>query len=87
MDLREEAEMLKKLIQDEIVRKGLVSSGTLRDSIKVTLSTNGIQISAVDYFFPLDAKFNILEDVKKTSEYKTIINNITKAIIAEALKK
>lgn len=88
-DIRKAAEEIKILIQNDIRRKGLVKSGRMLNSIKVSFAGDtGIKIiSAVDYFNDVDKDNKIISDVKKSAEFKEIMQSLASAYVKEILKK
>lgn len=77
MDYRLIANKIEDMIKDSIVRNGLVKTGKLLKSIKVTSDGKGDYIiSAEDYFTYLDAEYDILKtifDSKEFDEYVTMV--------------
>jgi len=65
-----------KLIQEELVKKKLVNTGKLLRSIKVDIikkeSGYEIELTSEDYFWYLNDKFNILEDIYNSSKWNII---------------
>lgn len=65
-----------KLIQEELVKKKLVNTGKLLRSIKVDIikkeSGYEIELASEDYFWYLNDKFNILEDIYNSSKWNII---------------
>jgi len=81
-ELNTAEEMITKLIKDDIVKKGLVDTGTLRDSIStsVTISNQGemkITVLGEDYFDELDEKYNIVDDALNSSTFTQIENALS----------
>lgn len=81
---------LTKLIRDDIKRKGLVDSGRLLASIKVTSNVVddniSIDIQAEDYFQYLDSRYNILSDVMNSNGWADVIGQITGEIALQFLE-
>jgi hypothetical protein len=81
---------LTNLVKDEIKRKGLVDSGKLLGSIKVTSNVVGdgisIDIQAEDYFQYLDAKYSILSDVMNSNAWVYVIGQMTEEIALQWLE-
>lgn len=76
--------------QDELRKQGLVESGALVNSIKVTpiQTTTGftLRVEALDYFQYLDDKHNITNNVLNGSSFKNIqeqIVNLYSSIIID----
>ena len=82
---KEIANKIESMIKEEITRLGLVKSGKMRDSIKVTYSNNNYKIEAIEYFIYKDKEFGITEKVFNSDELlsfikQEIINQIYKDI-------
>ena len=91
------ANKLTQLFRNEIRKLGLVSNDSkphLVDSIQWTVkkTSNGynLQMESFDYFVYLDSKYNITNNVFKTTEYRDIENKIAdleiERFLSEALK-
>lgn len=80
---------LKNLIRDDIKRKGLVDSGALLNSIKVTFDifTNSIilNVEAEDYFQYLDKRYNIMDDVLSSSQWQNALDEAMLELIEKRL--
>ena len=71
------AKKIEEMIKDSITSKGLVKSGKLLRSIKVTVDDKGTySIKAEDYFPYLDAEHNILKEVFDSPELDKYIENV-----------
>lgn len=72
---------MTNLIQDELVKKGLVDTGKLKRSIKteVKFTNKGkldINVAGEDYFKFLDNKFDIVKDAMNSSSFKKVSESI-----------
>lgn len=76
---------IENLIKRSIVDLGLVSTGKMLNSIKVTKTSTGYSVSAVDYFTYKDQEFNIVENVMKSAELKTFIEESFKKEIEDSI--
>ena len=66
---------LEELIKKKITDDGLVKTGTMRDSIKVSSTKEGFTVSGVDYFLYLNAEYNILGEVAESKEFLSYMEN------------
>lgn len=77
MNLSKIANKFEEMIKESIQKKGLVKTGKLLNSIKVTVDDKGnYSITAEDYFPILDKEYNILQpivDSKEFNDYVTMI--------------
>ena len=81
------ASKLEELIKKKITEDGLVKSGKMRDSIKVTAGPDGFKVSAVDYFLYLNKEHNIMGEVIASAEFKQFMKQeLTKQIKKEITK-
>lgn len=82
---------VENLIKDKIKDKGLVSTGHLLYSIKVTSTSTGFNIKAADYFKYLNSEYHILDEVFASKEFKTLLGKLavqqTADLIRQELKK
>jgi phosphorylcholine metabolism protein LicD len=92
--LAEAANIIENLIKDEIIRQGLIDSGTLLDSVKCNYTINDGVISfsviAEDYFQYLDERYNITSNAFSNAEYDralTLMADATSLLIIEDLNK
>lgn len=71
---------LVSLIKEDIRRKGIIDTGKMLNSISVSLynSVDGysLNISAEDYFQYQDKRYNILEDVLKTTQWTNALDEV-----------
>lgn len=75
------SEKIEELIKKKIIELGLVKSGRMLHSISVKESQNGYSVSCVDYFEPLDKRYNIVESVVNSPELVLFIQrDLTKEI-------
>ena len=85
-ELDKAKELLEGLIKKDISAKGLVDTGTLLNSIEVTIKGDergfSFEVKAEDYYESLDEEFNITADVVKSSEF-----NEVKSLISSAYEK
>lgn len=81
------AAKLEELIKKKITEDGLVKSGKMRDSIKVSAGPDGFKVSAVDYFLYLNKEYNIMGEVIASSEFKQFMQKeLSKQIEREITK-
>ena len=77
--------LLKTLIQDEIRRQNLISTGKMLNSIQVNVikTSTGymLQFIAIDYFSNVNNKYNIMSNVKKSTGYANILRRIKEITI------
>lgn len=71
---------LTQLFKDDIIRKDLVDTGLLRDTINVEVTfTNdewGLDITSQDYFVYLDVPYDITTDVMNTTRFNELVDEI-----------
>ena len=91
--LKKGAEVLKKDIKGNIIKKGLVDSGALRDSIKVKVNKGKAKIGIVDlgdaYYRAfhefgttrLPARPFIQQSVEKFDEVQVVVGNYLKEVV------
>ena len=69
-------QQIETLIKNKIKQKGLVKTGSLLNSIKVTVGSDfEIKIKANDYFEYLNEEHNILGEVMASQEFTDLIEN------------
>lgn len=69
MDLEPIANKIEEMIKEKIKEEGLVKTGTLLNSIKVTAKSDGsFSVEAEDYFKYLDEEHGITESVFNSNE-------------------
>lgn len=82
---------IENLIKAKIKEKGLVKTGNLLNSIKVTSTSSGFNIKAADYFTYLNSEHKITEEVFSSKEFKTLLGKLavqqTADLIRQELKK
>ena len=79
-------EKIEAMIKQSIINKGLVKSGRMLNSIKVTESISGYSVNAVHYFVYLNDEHDIINDVLNSPELKLFIETILKEDLENALK-
>lgn len=68
------AKKIEQLIKAKIKEKGLIKTGKLYNSIKVSTSLNGgFKIEAEDYYEALDIEYNISKEVFESAELNDFI--------------
>lgn len=78
---------VENLIKEKIKEKGLVKTGHLLNSIKVTSSAKGFKIKAADYFTFLNKEHEILSEVFASKEFKTLLVKLAVQQVSENLKQ
>ena len=81
------ANRLTKLYRDEIIALKLVDTGSLLNSIRwfVIRSNSGYQLKmeAMDYFYYLDERYGITNNIEKKAEYIKIFDDIANLYILQ----
>jgi len=81
---------IEDIIKDTIRKKGLVDSGKLLNTIKVTSKfvnqTLDIDVTAQDYFQYLDKRYNIMRDAMATKKWDDAVEAVTEAFINEYIE-
>ena len=84
MNLSKIAKKLEEMIKASIKEKGLVDTGKLYNSIKVTVDDKGnYSIKAEDYFVFLNEKYDILKPITESKEF----NDYASLIYTEEIEK
>lgn len=60
---------ITELIKAQIVSDGLVNTGTMLNSIRVSYFQGDFTIDAVDYFLVMNEKYKILDSVINSDEF------------------
>jgi len=80
---------LVSLIKEDIRRKRIIDTGKMLNSISVSISNSvdgySLNISAEDYFQFQDKRYNILEDVLKTSEWNKALDEVMVKMIEDSI--
>jgi hypothetical protein len=75
-EMENAAKLLTQLFRDELIRQKLVNTGSLLNSIEwiVISTTTGfkLQMKSLDYFEFLDNRYNITNNVLKSSQYNRV---------------
>ncbi len=77
---------VEKLIKNRLKDLGLVKTGALSDSIKVTYSGSAFKVSALDYFEFLDDKHDITYFVFSSNEFVDLMENLMQKEIEDKIK-
>ena len=86
-DLQTASKSIEELIKKTITNKGLVKTGTLRDSITASVSIDAnsgamsIKVEGEDYFEYLDEQHNIVEDAFASSDFAKIEDELGNAYV------
>lgn len=73
MDFKNITDKIEDMLKDRIIELGLVKTGKLLKSIRVTESDGEFTITAEDYFTVLDEEYNISEYVFNSDELTDFI--------------
>lgn len=80
---------LVSLIKEDIRRKRIIDTGKMLNSISVSLSNSVdgyvLDISAEDYFQYQDKRYNILEDVLKTTQWTNALDEVMVKLIEDSI--
>jgi hypothetical protein len=69
MNLEPLAKKLEDMIKQKIEDDGLVNTGTMKDSIKVSVTKDGFAVEGINYFLYLNSEYDILEEVTNSGEF------------------
>lgn len=84
--LNEAQDLIREALREVIVENELVDTGTLLNSIEVTISDNGgISIEGEDYFQYLEEEYNLLQQLEDKPKYITAVDLIIEHLIKEQL--
>lgn len=84
--LSEVENLIREALRDVIIENELVDTGTLLNSIQVSISDNGgISIEGEDYFEYLEQEYNLLQQLEDNPKYITAVDLIIKHLIKEQL--
>lgn len=85
--LRDSEKKMEDLVKQELIKKKLVDTGKLLRSVKFSFKNTPegpkLVLTAEDYFKYLDGRYNIINSVIKTLEFKNITEDIAFAIADE----
>ena len=86
MNWKPVANKIEEMIKQSITDNGLVKTGKLLKSIKVTVDDNGTySIKAEDYFEFLNKEYKIVDTVIESNELNNYIEKFLEAEINKAL--
>jgi len=85
-DLARIAKDLEKTLKDIIVEEGLVDTGRLRDSVKVSIRNNEIDISVEDYFKYLDKDYKLTEQFENSKAFDVAVKRLEESIARDIQK-
>jgi hypothetical protein len=87
IDYNKIARKIEDLIKEKIEEKGLVKTGRLLKSIKVTPDgKGGFDIKGEDYFTPLDEEYGISDEVFSSNELISFIEKETAKAFAQTIR-
>jgi hypothetical protein len=85
-DLARIGKDLEKALKDIIVKEGLVDTGRLRDSVKISIRGNEIDISTEDYFKYLDKDYKLTEQFENSKAFDVAVKRLENAIASDFQK-
>jgi uncharacterized protein with ATP-grasp and redox domains len=85
-DLARIAKDLEQALKDIIIQEGLVDTGRLRDSVKISIRGNEIDISVEDYFKYLDNDYKLTEQFENSKAFDVAVKRLQESIAQDILK-